>query len=48
MAKITTGLAVLFTFSLQCYVCIEIVWNAMKHRFLKSETVANYILRFVF
>ncbi|XP_055325327.1 proton-coupled amino acid transporter-like protein pathetic [Sitodiplosis mosellana] len=45
IVKISVLLAVLLTFSLQLYVCVEIVWNAIKNRFEKRETLANYALR---
>ncbi|GJQ88033.1 putative proton-coupled amino acid transporter [Trypoxylus dichotomus] len=45
--KILIGLAVFFTFGLQFYVCLEIVWNGIKHRYVKNATFANYILRTV-
>ena len=48
IVKISILLAVLFTFSLQLYVCVEIVWNAIKHRFEKREVLANYALRYLF
>lgn len=43
--KILIGLAVFFTFGLQFYVCLEIGWNGIKHRYVKNPTIANYILR---
>lgn len=48
IVKISVLLAVLFTFSLQLYVCVEIVWNAIKDRFGKREVLANYALRYLF
>lgn len=48
VVKIVVLCAVLFTFSLQMYVCIEIVQNAVKSRVSKScASTANYIIRFV-
>lgn len=46
IVKIAIVLGVLFTFSLQLYVCIEIVWNGIKDRFSKNEALANYVLRY--
>ncbi|KRT85734.1 Amino acid transporter, partial [Oryctes borbonicus] len=45
--KILIGLAVFFTFGLQFYVCLEIAWNGIKHRYVKNATFANYVLRTV-
>lgn len=41
------GLAVFFTFGLCFYVCIEISWNSLKHKFTKRPTLVNYMLRTV-
>lgn len=45
LAKIFIGLAVLVTFGLQFYVCLDIAWTSMKSHFTSRPTVANYILR---
>lgn len=45
--KILIGLAVFFTFGLQFYVCLDIAWNGVKHRYVKNATFANYVLRTV-
>jgi len=47
IVKISVLLAVLLTFSLQLYVCVEIVWNAIKDRVEKREAMANYALRII-
>lgn len=47
IGKILIGSTVLFTFSLQFYVCREIAWNGIKHRFPKHHIVAEYLLRAV-
>lgn len=43
--KILIGLAVYATFALQFFVCIEICWNGIKHRFSKQPRLANYAMR---
>ncbi|XP_043465189.1 proton-coupled amino acid transporter-like protein pathetic [Leptopilina heterotoma] len=45
IAKIFIGLAVLVTFGLQFYVCLDIAWNSMKDNFKSRPIFANYILR---
>ncbi|XP_026472242.1 proton-coupled amino acid transporter-like protein pathetic isoform X2 [Ctenocephalides felis] len=45
--KILIALAVYCTFGLQFYVCLEIVWNAIKDNFTKRPLLVNYILRTV-
>ncbi|XP_050485510.1 proton-coupled amino acid transporter-like protein pathetic [Bombus huntii] len=44
IVKILIALAVYCTFGLQFYVCLDIAWNSIKHRFHERTTV-NYILR---
>lgn len=44
--KILIALAVFCTFGLQFYVCLDIVWNGVKHRFEK-KLLANYFVRTV-
>ncbi|XP_030385623.1 proton-coupled amino acid transporter-like protein pathetic isoform X2 [Scaptodrosophila lebanonensis] len=45
--KVLIALAVYCTFGLQFYVCLEIVWDAIKDRCTKRPTVVNYVLRTV-
>ncbi|XP_022915784.1 proton-coupled amino acid transporter-like protein pathetic [Onthophagus taurus] len=45
--KILIGLAVFFTFGLQFYVCLDIAWTGVQHRFQNKPLLANYILRTV-
>lgn len=45
--KILIALAVFCTFGLQFYVCLDIAWNSVKHRFEKKPVLANYIVRTV-
>ncbi|XP_076623501.1 solute carrier family 36 member pathetic [Colletes latitarsis] len=47
IVKILIPLAVYCTFGLQFYVCLDIAWNSLKHRFQKKPLLANYILRTV-
>ncbi|XP_033306447.1 proton-coupled amino acid transporter-like protein pathetic [Bombus bifarius] len=44
IVKILIALAVYCTFGLQFYVCLDIAWNSIKHRF-HERTAVNYILR---
>ncbi|XP_012244312.1 proton-coupled amino acid transporter-like protein pathetic [Bombus impatiens] len=44
IVKILIALAVYCTFGLQFYVCLDIAWNSIKHRFQERSRV-NYILR---
>ncbi|XP_033197401.1 solute carrier family 36 member pathetic [Bombus vancouverensis nearcticus] len=44
IVKILIALAVYCTFGLQFYVCLDIAWNSIKHRF-HERTIVNYILR---
>ena len=39
--------AVLLTFALQFFVCLEIAWNAIKDKFTKNPTFYNYVTRTV-
>lgn len=43
--QILVGLAVLFSFGLQFFVCIDIFWNGIKERFTHRPLIANYIMR---
>lgn len=45
--KILISLAVYCTFGLQFYVCLDIVWNAIKQYFPRKPLLANYVLRTV-
>lgn len=47
IVKVSVLLNCLLSYSLQIYVCVECVWNTIKHRFGKRELMANYIFRFV-
>ncbi|KAL6426251.1 hypothetical protein ACFW04_009051 [Cataglyphis niger] len=47
VVKILIALAVFCTFGLQFYVCLDIGWNFIKHRFEKKPLLANYIMRTV-
>ena len=41
------SIAVLLTFVLLFFVCLEIVWNAIKDKFAKNKTFYNYVTRTV-
>ncbi|XP_063910325.1 proton-coupled amino acid transporter-like protein pathetic isoform X2 [Zophobas morio] len=41
------GLSVFFTYGLVFYVCLDIFWNEVKHRYASKEKLANYALRTV-
>jgi proton-coupled amino acid transporter len=43
--KILIALAVYCTYGLQFYVCLEIVWNAIKDSVKKRPVVSEYALR---
>ncbi|KAH8370866.1 hypothetical protein KR093_005251, partial [Drosophila rubida] len=45
--KVLIALAVYCTFGLQFYVCLEIVWDAIKEKCTKRPTFVNYVLRTV-
>ncbi|KYM92570.1 Proton-coupled amino acid transporter 4 [Atta colombica] len=47
VVKILIALAVFCTFGLQFYVCLDIAWNGVKHRFEKKPLLANYFVRTV-
>ncbi|CAB0011240.1 unnamed protein product [Nesidiocoris tenuis] len=43
--KILVALAVLCTYSLQYFVCLEIVWDAVKGKWKMNQTLLEYIVR---
>ncbi|BET02455.1 Proton-coupled amino acid transporter [Nesidiocoris tenuis] len=43
--KILIGLAVLCSYNLQFFICLEIVWNALKGKSKSSQVVFEYIVR---
>ncbi|CAB0003520.1 unnamed protein product [Nesidiocoris tenuis] len=43
--KIMIAVAIFFTFALQFYVPMEIIWKSLKHRFTSRPTTAENILR---
>lgn len=45
--KVLIALAVYCTFGLQFYVCLEIVWDAVKEKCTKRPMVVNYVIRTV-
>ncbi|KAF6200683.1 hypothetical protein GE061_005127 [Apolygus lucorum] len=45
--KILVGLAVFCTYGLQYFVCLEIVWDAVKGKWKVNQTVLEYIVRSV-
>ncbi|XP_074101259.1 proton-coupled amino acid transporter-like protein pathetic [Cotesia typhae] len=47
VVKVLIGLAVFFTFGLQFYVCIDIVWNGVKEHFAHRPRAGEYIVRTV-
>lgn len=47
IVKIFIGLAVYCTFGLQFYVCLEIVWDAVKYKCTKRPVIVNYVIRTV-
>lgn len=46
-SRIMISLAVLLTFVLLFFVCLEIVWNSIKHKFPDNQTFYNYVTRTV-
>lgn len=46
IVKILIALAVFCTFGLQFFVCLEIVWDGIKERFVKRPTLVNYVTRY--
>lgn len=47
IVKIVIALAVFCTFGLQFFVCLEIVWDGIKDRFVKRPVLVNYVTRTV-
>ena len=47
VVKIFIGLAVFCTYGLQWFVCLEIIWDALKERFQKKAVLAEYIVRVI-
>ncbi|XP_026727945.1 proton-coupled amino acid transporter-like protein pathetic isoform X2 [Trichoplusia ni] len=45
IVKVAIAIAVYCTFGLQFFVCIEIMWNGIKHKYTKRPLFANYIMR---
>ncbi|CAH0401966.1 unnamed protein product [Chilo suppressalis] len=45
IVKIAIAIAVYCTYGLQFFVCIEIMWNAIKEKFTKRPDLADYIMR---
>lgn len=43
--KILIALAVYCTFGLQYFVCLEILWDGIKERFVKRPLLVNYVTR---
>ncbi|XP_067001806.1 proton-coupled amino acid transporter-like protein pathetic [Anabrus simplex] len=43
--KILIALAVFCTYGLQYYVCLEIAWNGLKHRYPKNPLLMEYVIR---
>lgn len=44
-AKIFIAVAIFFTYGLQFYVCLDLVWNGIKNIFTRNSTFYNYVLR---
>ncbi|KAK7571977.1 hypothetical protein V9T40_014449 [Parthenolecanium corni] len=44
-AKVFVAFAVFFTYGLQFYVCLDIIWIAVKDRITKNSKMYNYLLR---
>lgn len=47
VVKIVIALAVFCTFGLQFFVCLEIVWDGIKDRFVNRPLLVNYVTRTV-
>ncbi|XP_063910326.1 proton-coupled amino acid transporter-like protein pathetic [Zophobas morio] len=45
--NILVAIAVFCTYGLQFYVCLDIAWSQIKDKFVKRETLANYVMRSV-
>jgi len=45
--KVMIAVAIFFTYALQFYVPLEIIWKACKHRFTSSPNLAEYTIRAV-
>ncbi|XP_022124023.2 proton-coupled amino acid transporter-like protein pathetic [Pieris rapae] len=45
VVKVSIAIAVYCTFGLQFFVCIEIMWNAIKDKFTKRPDFADYVMR---
>ncbi|CAK1554082.1 unnamed protein product [Leptosia nina] len=45
VVKVSIAIAVYCTFGLQFFVCIEIMWNAIKEKFTKRPDFADYVMR---
>ncbi|CAH0578119.1 unnamed protein product [Chrysodeixis includens] len=47
IVKIAIAIAVYCTFGLQFFVCIELSWSTIKHKYTKRPLLSNYIMRTV-
>lgn len=47
VVKILIALAVFCTYGLQWFVCLEIIWDALKEHFQKKALLAEYIVRVI-
>ena len=43
--KVMIGVAIFFTYGLQFYVPMEIIWKSIQHRFGAHKRVVEYIIR---
>lgn len=47
MVKIAIAVAVYCTYGLQFFVCVDIAWSCIKHKFTQRPELADYIMRTV-
>lgn len=45
IVQLLVGIGIFCSFTLQFFVCLEIVWNGIKDNFKKKATLVNYSLR---
>lgn len=43
--NVVIAVAIFFTYALQFYVPMEIIWHSVKHRFLRYPRCAEYLIR---
>lgn len=47
IAQLLIGFSVFGAFGIQFFICLQIAWDSIKHRYKNNPTLANYLLRTV-